>query len=249
LSPPLKSYKYLRKLGLTSNQTKIFITLVESRGLTAKEVSIRSNVPESKVYEILRQLEEGKWIEIERGRPNIFKARAPSEVIKTVKLKKISELETLEKEIIEELEPIYSRNVEAEKPDIWILRGEERILLKLREMVEKAKTKILIALPHITPEIVDMIFPILQMVKSKGVKIVTVFPKSNSTQVVEKIKLVSEIIFVDQLFGGGVIVDEREVLIVLIEPLLGIWSDHIGLAQVATGYFNYSWGKEKDTEN
>jgi sugar-specific transcriptional regulator TrmB len=245
LSINLKSFKNLRNLGLTSNQAKIYLSLIESGGLTAKQISLLSNVPESKVYDLLHQLEDTKWIEIESGRPNIFKPKSPSEVIKNVKLRKISELENLEKEIIEELEPLYLRNSEAEKPDIWILRGQERLLIKLREMIEKANSKILIALPYITPEIMDIMFPILQSVKMRGVKIVSVLPRTESSEIVEKIKLVSEPIYVNQLFGGGIIVDEREVLIVLIDPLLGIWSDHIGLAQVATGYFNYSWGEQK----
>jgi hypothetical protein len=71
-----------------------------------------------------------------------------------------------------------------------------------------------------------------------------VIPKTEADKIVDKIKTVSDVITVDQLFGGGVIVDQREVLIILYEPLLGIWSDHAGLAQVAAGYFNYSWGKK-----
>ena len=47
----------------------------------------------------------------------------------------------------------------------------------------------------------------------------------------------------ETLFGGGVVVDGREVLLVLEGggELLGIWSNEIGLARFAKEYFEYLW--------
>ncbi|WEU40057.1 MAG: helix-turn-helix domain-containing protein [Candidatus Odinarchaeum yellowstonii] len=239
-----KILKDLKKFGLTPNQAKIYLTLIQQGGLTAKQVSVLSGVPESKVYDLLHQLEENKWVEVESSRPVKFTAKPPSDVIKTLKNKKIIELDALEKALIEELEPIYLKKSQAEKPDIWILRGEERLLFKLKDMISKAEKNILIALPVLLPGLQEILFPVIQTAKLKGIKTVIVIPKTEADKIVDKIKTVSDVITVDQLFGGGVIVDQREVLIILYEPLLGIWSDHAGLAQVAAGYFNYSWGKK-----
>lgn len=245
---PLESkvYKDLKRFGLTSNQAKIYLVLIQQGGLTAKQVSLLSGVPESKVYDLLHQLEENRWVEVEPGRPSKFIAKTPSEVIKSLKDKKIFELDKLEKELIEGLEPIYLKKSQAEKPDIWILRGEERLLLKLRDMISKAEKNILVALPFVLPEIQELALPVLQTAKLRGIKIVIVIPESEAEKIADKLKTVSDIITVKQLFGGGVIVDQKEVLIILYEPILGIWSDHAGLAQVAAGYFNYSWGKKSE---
>jgi len=45
------------------------------------------------------------------------------------------------------------------------------------------------------------------------------------------------------MFGGGVIVDGKEALLLLGEekPTLVIWSDHVGLVKFAKDYFQYLW--------
>jgi hypothetical protein len=50
----------------------------------------------------------------------------------------------------------------------------------------------------------------------------------------------------DQMFGGGIIADGREVILLLGQEEdeaigLAIWSDHIGLAKFAKNYFEYLW--------
>jgi len=48
----------------------------------------------------------------------------------------------------------------------------------------------------------------------------------------------------DHLFGGGVIADGREAILVLGgrgKPSLTIWSDHSGLVKFAKGYFRNLW--------
>jgi hypothetical protein len=52
------------------------------------------------------------------------------------------------------------------------------------------------------------------------------------------------------MFGGGIIADGREVILLLGQEGeeavgLAIWSDHIGLAKFAKNYFEYLWA---DTE-
>jgi hypothetical protein len=47
------------------------------------------------------------------------------------------------------------------------------------------------------------------------------------------------------MFGGGIIADGREVILILGQEdeamSLAIWSDHIGLAKFAKNYFEYLW--------
>jgi hypothetical protein len=48
------------------------------------------------------------------------------------------------------------------------------------------------------------------------------------------------------MFGGGIVVDERESLLFLEQDvtdqqILAIWSDHIGLIMIAKSYFENLW--------
>jgi sugar-specific transcriptional regulator TrmB len=61
------------------------------------------------------------------------------------------------------------------------------------------------------------------------------------------LKLLAEVAEVrvrEQMFGGGIISDNREVVIVFAEDeesMIAIWSDHVGLAKFAKNYFEYLW--------
>ncbi len=60
---------------------------------------------------------------------------------------------------------------------------------------------------------------------------------------IERMSNIGEVRVRDTLFGGGVIVDAREALLILGEdkPSLVIWSNHIGLVKFARDYFQYLW--------
>ncbi len=70
---------------------------------------------------------------------------------------------------------------------------------------------------------------------------------------IKKISKVGEARVRDNLFGGGVIVDGKEVLLFLGEAdtkrsysgLLVIWSNHIGLVKFAREYFQLLWDTAK----
>jgi hypothetical protein len=55
------------------------------------------------------------------------------------------------------------------------------------------------------------------------------------------------------MFGGGIIADGREVILLLGQEeeaiSLAIWSDHIGLARLAKNYFEFLWEDSGTTPN
>jgi hypothetical protein len=57
----------------------------------------------------------------------------------------------------------------------------------------------------------------------------------------------------EQMFGGGIIADGREVILLLGQEeeaiSLAIWSDHIGLARLAKNYFEFLWEDSGTTPN
>ena len=115
--------------------------------MTASEVSEYGAVPYSKVYETLNSLEKKGWIEVERGRPSRYFAKAPSESLEAAKLRLEGMVNGWKHVVLGELQPLYEKRELLEKPDIWSLRGEFSILAKLREMLDVAKNELMIAVP------------------------------------------------------------------------------------------------------
>ena len=80
-----------------------------------------------------------------------------------------------------------------------------------------------------------------------GVKILLMVSKEVMEWNIGNIAKVVEVRVRKHMFGGGVIVDGKEALLLLGEekPTLVIWSSHTGLVGIADGYFRYIW---KDAE-
>ena len=55
-----KTKKSLEKIGMTSYEIKTYTSLLKGGELTASELSQKSGVPYSKIYEVLGSLEENR---------------------------------------------------------------------------------------------------------------------------------------------------------------------------------------------
>ena len=82
-----KTRKALEKIGLTSYEIRTFSALLKSGELTASDLSQKSGVPYSKIYEVLGTLEEKGWIGSDDSRPTKYFAKSPSTGLETTKQK------------------------------------------------------------------------------------------------------------------------------------------------------------------
>ena len=73
-----KTRHALEKIGLTSYEIRTFTSLLKDGELTASDLSQKSGVPYSKIYEVLGTLEEKGWIGSDNSRPTKYFAKSPS---------------------------------------------------------------------------------------------------------------------------------------------------------------------------
>lgn len=234
----------LRELGLTGYETHAYLSLLEKGGMTASQVSEAADVPYSKIYETLNSLNRKGWIKIERGRPSRYYPKAPSEALEAAKLRFESKIRSWEQSLLGELQALYEERAVREKPDIWIIRGEFNVLAKLREMLGAVKNELMIAVPSLPKELVGLTYPMLAGLRSAGVNILFMISKGIEKETLEKIGEVAEVRVRDHMFGGGIIADGKEAVLLLGEedkPNLIIWADHTGLVKFAKDYFQYLW--------
>ena len=82
-----KTRKALEKIGLTSYEIRTFSALLKAGEQTASDLSQKSGVPYSKIYEVLGTLEEKSWIGSDDSRPTKYFAKSPSTGLETTKQK------------------------------------------------------------------------------------------------------------------------------------------------------------------
>lgn len=238
-----ESRRMLKEIGLTEYETRIYLSLLEIGATTARRVSEHANVPYSKIYEALNSLEEKGWIETQSGRPRRYYPRSPTEALEAQKLRLESMVRTWERSVLKELQPFYDKMEIREKPEIWILRGEFNAIAKLRDMVDNARIELMIAAPHLATRFLDALMPTFAKLADTGLDLLVMVSRNVSGNLLGEISKFAEVRVRDHMFGGGVIADGREALLVLGEdkPSLIIWSDHMGLVKFAKDYFQYLW--------
>jgi len=245
-----KTRRALQDLGLTEYETRAYVALLRRGNMTASEISEMAPVPYSKIYEVLGNLERKGWIETESGRPSKYYPRSPPDALEATRLKRERLLKASETQILGELTPIFERRDSQERPDIWIVRGEFNIMSKTRETIEKSTKEILIAVPGFTKEMLDLVSPTLLHLKNRGVKIQLMTSEDVEKQTLKELCGFAEVRVRGQMFGGGIVSDVQEVMLLLEEEegrsALAIWSDHVGLARFAKNYFEYLWNDAKD---
>ncbi len=82
-----KTRKSLEKIGLTSYEIRTYSSFLKTGQLTASDLSQKSGVPYSKIYEVLGTLEEKGWIGSDDSRPTKYFAKSPATAIETSKQK------------------------------------------------------------------------------------------------------------------------------------------------------------------
>ena len=196
-------------------------------------------------------LEKKGWIETEQGRPNLYYPKPPIDGIETTKLRMVNLLKTGEKKILEDLQAIYERKENREKPDIWIVRGEFNILARIREICSRAREDLLIAIPDIFDIPLNVFEPTFDEIKQKGISVNILLTRTTDPLLVVILKKWGQVRLKNQMFGGGVISDLKEFLLILggekdLHSLLAIWSNHISLVKFARNYFEYLWNEAQE---
>ena len=242
-----KTKKSLENIGLTSYEIRSYTTLLKQGEINASEISEKSGVPYSKIYEVLGLLEEKGWIGSDDSRPTKYFAKSPTTALETTKQSAENEFLKNRSVILTELTSLYEKSGTSEKPDIWVISGAMNIVAKIMELVENCRSEVLIAIPQAGEEIVKQSLPKLRQLNEKGVKITILTSDKLDKESVKSISRIAKIKIKSGLFGGGIISDKRYVVILMGPEISGskttdivaIWADHAGLAGFAKEYFEY----------
>src|SRR3990172_6236052 len=245
-----KTKRALKDFALTEYEIKAYVALVGAGPLPASELSRAAGVPYWKMCEFLGNLEGKGWVESEQGRPSKYYAKAPSTALESSRMRVETTLKASEAEALGELQPLYEKKGVQERPDIWIVRGQNNILDKIRESLERTRSELLVAMPVVPDPILSVALPLLSRVRDRGVKVSIMVPATTGRETLRKIKGLVEVRVREQMFGGGIISDSNQIILLLGEEpekglTLAISSDHLGLVKFGKSYFEYLWENSK----
>ncbi len=128
----------LKQLGLTTYEARAYITLSSLIQATADEISDKSQIPRSKIYDVLKRLHSKDYIKIESGRPLIYHVKPPISVLKREKENIIKKIDSTS----EYLNKLYEQKISEDEVPIWRISGRENIIEKELELIRRAKKSI-----------------------------------------------------------------------------------------------------------
>ena len=221
--------------------------------MTASDISKKSGVPYSKIYEVLNGLEEKGWLESDSSRPQKFFPKSPSSALEAMRMRQETNFRESQSIVVNELMPMYTKSGIKERPEIWVARGVFNIVAKVNEIVQNARQELLVALPFVAAEVAKPLQPVLRTLHDKGVKINILASAKIAPEMIKALSRVAEVrltrLPVLRFLNGiaaGAHDDEAWQVLVFAAQAIGHprshgGADHAGLAGFAKGYFQYLW--------
>ncbi len=131
----------LQRFGLTDYQAKSYTALVAHGVADAETIASSANLPRTSVYKALDTLHDMGYVLVSEGRPKVFKPAEPLEIKSRLSRElddTFGRLNTLSEALTEKGEPQL----------VYTINGEEKVLDKIGEFINRTDEKIIISSPY-----------------------------------------------------------------------------------------------------
>jgi sugar-specific transcriptional regulator TrmB len=259
-----KLIQELRDFGLSGNEAKVYLALLQLRKANARTIAKLSNVPRQEIYRVLPRLERSGMTEVIVDKPTKFLAIDPPEVLSELikhkqetTAKQIHELRMKKSTLENELKKIEGKSsalIRAEPVRFAVISGQHLINEKLQEMLHNSKSEVLWMVPklEIRRAVIYDRDKMLRECAQRNVKvkILTEIDEKNLGEV-RRLSKFCEIRHVSGLTSLTTIIDNKELMIGSAvharedltegELMHELWTNDISHISVMSDFFEKLW--------
>ncbi|MEW6069758.1 MAG: helix-turn-helix domain-containing protein [Candidatus Thermoplasmatota archaeon] len=128
--------------GWSRYEASAYNFLARTHPMSAKELSVKAGIPDSKIYGAMASLEEKGYVKvIGNSRKKIYDAQNPRYVLEH-ELKKFQGAARNKIKHLEALWEIREEKTFSESENSWVVKGAPGIAIELKQMLKKAKRNI-----------------------------------------------------------------------------------------------------------
>ena len=248
----------LRHIGLTEYESRLYLVLVKMGPVKASELSFRAQIPRTKAYGAINELERKGLLRIIPGKPDVYSPASPGEVLMPI-VNKLSRQLTEAESVVESLMLTFESNrfVKREGPKeadgFWEVEGRPGVINKLNQIFSDASKSV-----NYCTSATGLVraykahCDILEKASDRGVTVRIIAPVNSANAVVAReIAEVLEFKSLDKPFGQNfVTVDSRELIVMetLPEDLRtdqgadkGIWTTNRLVVELHGELFDRLW--------
>ncbi len=228
----------LKLLNLTEYESKTYLALVNRGIATVKEIRELAGIPYSREYDILESLEKKGYVVVQPGRPKLYRAVHPREILS----KELDLRATIIEELINVLTPIYESSTRESSFEevIWMVKGKENVRDKLIEMLGTAKKEILVL--GIKPIMDIVILRALAKAKERGVRVRVLGRARGVEALLEEAGL--EFLNFEHDHSRFILVDRKELILTSEEQTnvtCALYNKNPGCIKLYVNYFMHIW--------
>lgn len=121
----------LLQLGLTEYEARVYAVLLNMHLSTATHASEKSDVPRTRIYQVLESLQRKGWVRVYSGVPLLFKAAEPALVFEKFKRDYAQLLESVKTTLMNEVNHMKEK---------YVIKNFDVGLEELKREIKKAKT-------------------------------------------------------------------------------------------------------------
>jgi sugar-specific transcriptional regulator TrmB len=216
----------LRHIGLTEYESRLYLVLVKMGPVKASELSFRAQIPRTKAYGAINELERKGLLRIIPGKPDVYSPASPGEVLMPI-VNKLSRQLTEAESVIEglmltfETNRFVKRDGPKEADGFWEVEGRPGVINKLNQIFSDASKSV-----NYCTSATGLVraykahCDILEKASDRGVAVRIIAPVNSENAVVAReIAEVLEFKSIDKPFGQNfVTVDSRELIVMEILP-------------------------------
>ena len=165
-----EAVRTLQELGLKEYEARCFVALTRIDVGTAKEISEISEVPRTRVYDAIGELESAGLIFTQHGTPKQFRAVSIEEAARTLRRQTAEQIDALETNL-QRLDPPEEGSSSARKQEVWSLNGSEAVQSRTEDDIAEADSEIMLLVVEeslLSDEVVDQ----LRSAADRGVSVV-----------------------------------------------------------------------------
>jgi sugar-specific transcriptional regulator TrmB len=160
----------LRNLGLKKYEARCFVALTRIPHGTAKTVSDTADVPRTRVYDAVDQLQSYGLVDVQHSNPQQFRAIPIEEAVSLLRRRFDQQLDTLQ-DSLGDLDPIGEESL-ASQGNVWTTRGDQSVTSRAIQFVDSAEDEIVLVLDGVDGgRIAERLLERLRAAAERGVTI------------------------------------------------------------------------------
>ncbi|CDK40733.1 MULTISPECIES: TrmB family transcriptional regulator [unclassified Halorubrum] len=165
-----EAVELLQQLGLKEYEARCFVALSRLPSATAKEISERSGVPRTRVYNAARVLESKGLVEARHASPKRYRAIAVDEATDLLRDEYQSLTDSL-REDLRSIDPVESDEGSDPHQTVWTLSNAPAITNRMRRLVEGAEDEVVLLVGR-EGEVAEPLRRTLRDAHGRGVSVV-----------------------------------------------------------------------------